>query len=106
MKLHNATVIDGEYYVIPHIDGRSHIGAVVGMGDTAEAAIEDCKAAAEKIEGYDIVKPVAALEKAQEDLAKIVGPEKKQSPLERKVESLRRSGRISDRQADKMMARG
>lgn len=106
VKLHNATIIDGQYYVIPHLDRRAAIGAVIGMGDTAQAAIDDCRRTAEKIEGYAIEKPIAALDKAREDLAKIVGSDKPKSPLERKAEALRRAGKISDTQFDRMVARG
>lgn len=106
VKLHNATVIDGEYYVIPHADGRSQIGAVIGMGDTAQAAIKDCKEAAEQIEGLDIRTPVQALEKSLEQLAKVIGADKPQSKFERQAGELLAMGRISGKQYDKMIARG
>lgn len=103
VKLHNMTVIDGEYYIIPHIDRRSQIGAVVGMGDTMQAAIADCKKLAEQVEGHLIDKPVASLDKARASLDEIVGTEKTPSPKEHKADELRRRGLISDRQHERMM---
>lgn len=106
VKLHNLTVIDGEHYVIPFVDRRTQIGAVVAMGNTADEAINECKKICDEVKGHMIEKPVAALDKAREQLEKLIGSEKKQSPAERKAEAMLRSGRISDRQYDKMMARG
>jgi phosphoribosylamine-glycine ligase len=103
VKLHNATIIGGEYYVVPHMDRRAQIGAVIGMGDTEDAAIEACKRNAEQVEGYTIEKPVAALDEAREQLDEILGPEKVASKLERQAEELRRAGKISDRQYEKMI---
>jgi hypothetical protein len=103
VKLHNATVIEGEYYVVPHADRRQQIGAVIGMGDTVQAAIEQCKERAEQVEGYTIEKPIASLDEAREQLDEILGPEKKASKLERQAEELRRNGKISDRQYEKMI---
>ncbi len=106
VKLHNATVIDGEYYVIPHSDGRSQIGAVIGMGDSAQAAIADCEKAAEQVKGLDLKMPTQALEQARDQLAKVIGPQKPASRLHREAEMLHREGRISDKQLDRVMARG
>lgn len=106
VKLHNMTVIEGEYYVIPHIDARSQIGAVVGMGDTPEAAIEECKRIAEQVEGHEIVKPVDAIDKAKDELAKVLGgklTDKPKSRLERTADEARSRGQISDAQYDRRM---
>lgn len=103
VKLHNMTVIDGEYYVIPHIDGRKQIGAVVAMADTLDKAIAECKRIAEMVEGHMLEKPVAALDKAQEQLVTLLGGDKPQSPIERKADALRKAGRISDKQYDRMI---
>ena len=102
VKLHNMTVIDGEYYVIPHLDGRSQIGAVVATGDSADEAIEECKRLAELVEGHEIVKPVDALDEAREQLEKIV-PDKPDSPMRRKADAARKAGKISDKQYDRML---
>lgn len=106
VKLHNATMIDGEYYVIPHVDKRAKIGAVVGTGDTMEAAIEDCRAAAEQVKGHTIDMALDALDQAAEQLEDVIGPDKPPSALERKATALHRAGKISDRQLEKMIARG
>ena len=106
VKLHNATMIDGEYYVIPRNDRRSHIGAVVGLGDSEEAAIEDCKRIAKKVEGYQIEKPCEALEKAAKAMDAFLGPQKPRTPLERKAGHMMRSGKISQKQYDRMVIDG
>jgi hypothetical protein len=46
------------------------IGAVVGWGDTMEAAIAHCKKAADTIEGYQIDVFVDALKEAEAELEK------------------------------------
>jgi hypothetical protein len=104
VKLHNATVLNGEYYVIPHTDGRSQIGAVIGMGDTMRAAIDDCKKAAEQIKGHDIEIPLDALDQARKKLEEALGQEKEPSKLERKADALRKAGKISAKQYDRMIA--
>lgn len=107
VKLRNFTMIDGEYYVIPQHGGVAEIGAVVAMGDTADEAVAECKRIAEQIEGYQIEKPVQALDDAQRDLKKLLAQQKPvSSPIERKADEMRRAGRISDRQYDRMIARG
>lgn len=105
VKLHNMAVIEGEYYVIPQWRGSSQIGAVVAIGDSADEAIDSCRRIAEKVEGYSIDKPIASLDKAREQLAKILGPkmdDKPPSKLERQARELYRAGHISDRQLAKI----
>jgi hypothetical protein len=103
VKLHFSTVIDGEHYVIPHIDRRTQIGAVVGIGDTEEEAIADCEKTAEQVEGHQIEKPVEALDEAREQLEKILGPDKAPSKTERRATELMRRGEISGKQFDRMV---
>lgn len=105
VKLHNLTVIDGEHYVIPFVDRRTQIGAVVAMGETEDEAIRECKKIADEVKGHMIEKPVAALDEAREHLDKIVGSDRPASPLERKAEALLRSGKISPKQHERMVAR-
>lgn len=54
---------DGEAFALPlyHID---EIGAVIGMGDSPEAAVEQCKKHAEGIEGDQVDIEIDALDKA------------------------------------------
>jgi hypothetical protein len=51
-------------------------------------------------------KPVDALDIAREQLDQVLGPDKPKSKTERQAEALRAKGRISDKQFDKMMAKG
>ena len=104
VKLRNMTMIEGHYYVIPQWTGMPEIGAVVAFGDTMEAAIEECKRLAEMVEGHHLDKPVEGLDEAGADLVKVIGPDKPPSKLERKAEGLRRSGKISDKQYERMIA--
>jgi predicted RNase H-like HicB family nuclease len=52
IKLRNACVIDGKYYVIPQDCGLPEIGAVWGCGDTKEEAFEMVKEVASSVEGH------------------------------------------------------
>jgi hypothetical protein len=70
IKLHNACKIDGTYYIVPQEYEMDLIGAVVGWGDTMEAAIAHCKKAADTIEGYQIDVFVDALKEAEAELEK------------------------------------
>jgi hypothetical protein len=108
VKLRNLTVIDGEYYVIPQWTGCPQIGAVVATGESADEAIAECRRIGELVTGYSIDKPHAALDKAREELAKILGDKMDDKPLsamERKANDLRRAGKISDKQYEKMIER-
>lgn len=52
IKLRNLTRINGRNYVVPQRVGLPEIGAVVGLGETLEDAIEQAKEYCEQIEGY------------------------------------------------------
>lgn len=109
VKLRNFTVIDGEYYIVPQLCGMPEIGSVVAMGKTAEEAIAECKRLAEKVEGYQLEKPVEAIDEAVEDLKEILGDKFEDKPKTKaqvRAESLRKQGKISDRQFEKIMAEG
>ena len=54
IKLFNSCAVDGKRHVLPLDDEMEEIGAVVGWGDTIEAAMEHAKKAGESIEGYKI----------------------------------------------------
>jgi len=103
VKLHNATMIEGEYYVIPHGDRRMQVGAVIGMGATAQKAIDACAEIAEQVEGHLITKPIDTLDEAREELEKIIGPDKPVSEQQRKADAARKAGKISDKQYDRMI---
>lgn len=106
VKLRNFCKIEGEYYVIPQWTGCAEVGAVVAMGGTAEEAIAEVKRVAELVEGHLLDKPVDALDKAKEELAKVLGPDKPKSKVARQADELLKSGRISQRQYDKRIAQG
>lgn len=106
VKLRNFCCIEGEYYVIPQWTGSAEIGAVVALGDTPDQAIAECKRIAELVEGHLLDKPVDALDIAREQLEQVLGPEKKETKEQRKARAMHAKGAISDRQLDKIMARG
>jgi hypothetical protein len=106
VKLRNFCLIEGEYYVIPQWTGCAEIGAVVAMGDTAEQAIEECKRICALVEGHLLDKPTDALDIAREQLAEVLGPDKKMSKEQRDAEKAFKAGKISDKQYDKIMAKG
>jgi len=104
VKLRNFCRIDGEYYVIPQWTGCAEIGAVVGLGDTPNEAIENCKKVAEQVEGHLLDKPLDALDVAREQLEQVLGADKPETKQQKKARELHKAGKISDRQLDKMMA--
>jgi hypothetical protein len=106
VKLRNFCLIEGEYYVIPQWTGCAEIGAVVATGDTAEAAIEECKRICTLVEGHLLDKPTDALDIAREQLAEVLGPDKKMSKEQREAEKAFKQGKISNKQYDKILAMG
>jgi hypothetical protein len=54
VRLRNLTVIDGTYYVVPQGYGLPEIGAVVGLGNTADEAISDAMRVADLVKGFYI----------------------------------------------------
>ena len=74
IKLFNQVMIDGKRYVVPQNEEMQEIGAVVGWGDTLEAAMEHAKKAGESITGYGIkfeMGPIESVNKSIEELAAI-----------------------------------
>lgn len=72
VKLYFPTYIDGRYYVVPVGHQIPAIGAVVGWGDTQEAAQADALDAAESVKGYFVdakVKSMADAEEKKQELA-------------------------------------
>lgn len=106
VKLRNFCKIEGEYYVVPQWTGCAEIGAVVAFGDTPDEAIANCKAVAGKVEGHLLDKPLDALDEAREQLEQVLGKDKPKSKQQRQAEALHAAGKISDKQLDKMLARG
>jgi hypothetical protein len=106
VKLRNFCMIEGEYYVIPQWTGSAEIGAVVALGDTPDHAIAEVKRICELVEGHLLTKPCDALDIAREQLDKILGPDKPETKEQRRAREAYKAGKISDRQLDKMMAKG
>ena len=70
IKLKKATHIGDTFYVIPQSYPSSDIGAIVGLGNTLEEAIKQCRDIAESIEGNGIHIRVDTLDEAQEEFDK------------------------------------
>ncbi len=67
VKIMNMCVINDEIYSVP-LYGLSEIGAVIGIGNTPEEAIENCKKHADQIKGDSVEIDVDAVEDACEEL--------------------------------------
>lgn len=109
VKIRNLTIIDGMHYCVPlgSQGGCSVIGAVAAIGDTAEEAIENCKAIAKQVQGHDIDFSPDTLDESWEALQQVLpkGIDTRKSKAEQRTDALRARGAISDKQYDKMKAR-
>lgn len=106
VKLRNMCMIDGEYFVAPQWTGMPEIGAVVAVADTALEAMNQVKQIAEQVHGHSIEKPCDALAQAWIDLKEVMGAEPAPpAKIERKSETLRKSGRISEKAYEKLVAK-
>jgi hypothetical protein len=70
IKLKKATKIDGINYIIPQSFGATDCGAVLGFGDTLDAAIKQARTIASTVEGCGICIRQDVLDSAQEELQK------------------------------------
>jgi hypothetical protein len=70
VKLKKATRIGDTFYIIPQLYQSNDIGAIVGLGNTLEEAIKQCRDVAESIEGNGIHIRVDTLDTAQEEFDK------------------------------------
>jgi hypothetical protein len=74
VKLRNHALIDKKLYVIPQLAAEpAPIGAVVGVGDTPEEAIDSVKEACKQIKGYGVETPVEAFDDAMKEIEKLKG---------------------------------
>jgi hypothetical protein len=71
VKLFNCAIIDGKKYVIPLDQDMFEIGAVVGWGDTLQAAIDHMTKAVDSIEGFGISKPTSSIDQAVEQIEEL-----------------------------------
>ena len=107
IKLRNYTIIEGEHYIVPQLCGMPEVGAVVATGKTAKGAIDKAKEIAEQVEGYYLETPVEAMDEAIVDLKKILS-QAARAPMSKEqsaAEDARKSGKISQRQYDKLVER-
>ena len=70
MKLRYATKLKGRYYAIPQAVGLPEIGAVVGFGNTMQAAIDMVTKIAKEVRGYYIEVKTESFDQAQEEIEK------------------------------------
>jgi hypothetical protein len=71
VKLFNCIMVDGRRYVVPQDEEMSEIGAVVGWGDTLDAALDHAREAGEAIEGYGVKFSLGNSDKAVEQMQKL-----------------------------------
>lgn len=71
IKLFNCVVIEGKRFVVPLDEEMSEIGAVVGWGDTLEAAVEMVREAGESVEAYGLKFSIGPADAAQEQMAEL-----------------------------------
>lgn len=71
VKLRNLAKINGEYYVVPQSSSCPEIGAVVGIGNSMDAAVEMAKEHAKQVKGYFVDSFPTALDDAIEEMKKL-----------------------------------
>jgi len=71
IKLFNQVMVDGIRYVVPQDEDMTEIGAVVGWGDTMEAAMDHAREAGEAIKGYGIKFSMGAADCAIEQIEEL-----------------------------------
>ena len=71
VKLRNATCINGIYYAIPQACGLPEVGAVIGLGDTLQEALDDAVANAEQVTGYYLEAKMGAIDDIKEQCEKL-----------------------------------
>jgi len=71
VKLRNSMKIKGVEYCAPQSTGLPEIGAVVGLGNTLEEAIQDAVETGQRIKGHYIEIPESAADEAREEIKKL-----------------------------------
>lgn len=71
VKLRNATMIKGRYFVIPQAVGLPEIGSTIGWGPTLKEAMEMAVNIAKEVEGHYIKIPTDSFQEAEEEIAKL-----------------------------------
>ena len=70
IKLKNACIIDGEYYIIPQEVGLKERGAVIGWGNTIDECKKMIHEVGDTISGYDIKIPYSVMDEAENEIKK------------------------------------
>lgn len=70
VKLRNLTKIEDKYYVVPTDVGLPEIGAVIGLGDTLDEAVEMCKHNCNQVRGYFLECKLESIDKGMEEIEK------------------------------------
>ena len=71
VKLRNATKIDGVYYAIPQACGLPECGAVIGLGDTLQEALDQAVEHAEQVTGYYLEAKMGAIDDIKKQCEKL-----------------------------------
>ena len=71
VKLRNVAKIGGCYHIIPQCMKITDFGAIVGMGNTLDEAIQQAKDIAGQLEGSAAYVDVSALDDVHEELKKM-----------------------------------
>ena len=71
VKLRNATKIDGVYYAIPQSCGLPECGAVIGLGNTLEEALDQAVEHAEQVTGYYLEAKMGAIDDIKKQCEKL-----------------------------------
>ena len=71
IKLYNPAIVDGRRYVVCQDEDKAEVGAVVGWGDTLEAALEHCREAGESIKAYGVSFKMGGADEASEQIEQL-----------------------------------
>lgn len=71
VKLFNPVKVDGRYHVAPQEDELCEVGAVIGYGDTLEAALEMVDRVGEQVSGYGLKAEHGSLDTAVEQMQQL-----------------------------------
>ena len=71
VKLRNATKIDGVHYAIPQACGLPEVGAVIGLGETLQDALDQAVEHAEQVTGYYLEAKMGAIDDIKEQCEKL-----------------------------------
>ena len=107
VKLRYYTEHEGDKYVIPQANKMPFLGAVVAYGETAKEAIAKVTEITKTLVAFDIRSQPEALETALDDLKEMIGKagEVPASKEQTQAEAAMKSGKISERQYEKLAER-